>query len=410
MDFTLSSIKKDLLRWMQDPTGILLWIVLPLMIGGMTAMLFGGGGGVKPHGVLLIADQDDSLISGLVAGAFSQGELGELISVEKVSVDAGTEKINNGEASGFLIIPSGFGAAFFESTPVTLTLRTNPAQTILPGIIADVTEIFLDAGFYAEQLFGAEIRAVRTADKKGAVDEVLVSSVAVAVQQKIDSAATRIFPPALDVVIVEPPPSEPAVPLGFLFLPGVILMGMMFAANGLAGDYWTERELGALRRIVFAPSRLMPFLVGKALAAGLVIATIGGLTLFVGFLYLGIAWHKLPASLLWVAVSGIALFAWFGALQMSSSSRRAGNLVTSMLLFPLLMIGGSFFPLASLPNWMAAFGRRTPNGFIADQLSSQITTAGAWSIGAQNWLIVLAIAASGLLVCAWRLQSGFARS
>ena len=36
-----------------------------------------------------------------------------------------------------------------SQTPVTLTLRTNPSQTILPGIIQNVTEILLDAGFYA---------------------------------------------------------------------------------------------------------------------------------------------------------------------------------------------------------------------------------------------------------------------
>ena len=410
MSFALSSSRKDLSRWKQDPAGLLLWIVLPLMIGGMMAMLFGGGGGVKPRGILLIADQDDSLVSGLVTGAFSQGQLGELISVEKVSVDDGTERINAGEASGFLIIPKGFGAAFFESTPVTLTLRTNPAQTILPGIITDVTEILLDAGFYAEQLFGREIQTIREAGVNGVVNDALVATIAVTIRQKIDSAATNLFPPALDVTVVEPPPEEPSVPLGFLFLPGIILMGVMFAANGLAGDYWKERELGTLRRLVCAPNQLMPFLVGKALAAGVVIVMIGGLTLTIGFFYLGIAWQKMPASLLWIGLSGIALFAWFGALQMLTSSRRAGNMMTSMLLFPLLMIGGSFFPLGSLPDWMAAVGRNTPNGFIADQLTLQITTGSTWSINSQSWLVLLAMTASGLFICAWRLQSGFARS
>ena len=64
----------------------------------------------------------------------------------------GEARINNGEASGFLTIPEGFQDAFLNETPVTLTLKTNPAQTILPGIIENVTEILLDAGFYLQRL------------------------------------------------------------------------------------------------------------------------------------------------------------------------------------------------------------------------------------------------------------------
>ena len=66
------------------------------------------------------------------------------------SAPLGSERINAGEASGFLIIPEGFMTAFLEDEPVRLTLKTNPAQTILPGIMQDVTEILLDLGFYTQ--------------------------------------------------------------------------------------------------------------------------------------------------------------------------------------------------------------------------------------------------------------------
>jgi len=239
------------------------------MIGGLITAMMDGGGGAKPHGVLLIADQDDSLLSGFVAAAYSQGELGELISVKKVTVEAGTEKINAGEASGFLIIPEGFSAAFFDSKAVTLTLKTNPSQTILPGIITDVTEILLDLGFYAERLFGSEIQQIRNASASGESDDVFVAAIAVAIQHKIESAELHLFPPAIDIEIVKPPKDKPVVPLALLFLPGVILMAIMFAANGLASDYWKERDQGTLRRLISAPGQLGGFVAGKALAAGL---------------------------------------------------------------------------------------------------------------------------------------------
>jgi len=97
-------------------------------------------------------------------------------------------------------------------------------------------------------------------------------------------------------------------------------------------------------------------------------------------------------------------------LQMSFSSQKTASVISSMVLFPLLMAGGSFFPLAVLPGWIAVIGRASPNGFIADRLTTEVTATGAWSIALSDWLIVLAGAAAGLAVCAWRLRSGFAKA
>jgi ABC-type multidrug transport system permease subunit len=81
-----------------------------------------------------------------------------------------------------------------------------------------------------------------------------------------------------------------------------------------------------------------------------------------------------------------------------------------MLVFPLLMAGGSFFPLAVLPGWIAAIGRVAPNGFMADRLTTEITASSAWSIDAMSWATVILAATVGLSICAWRLRAGFART
>ncbi|HSD70559.1 MAG TPA: ABC transporter permease [Woeseiaceae bacterium] len=412
MRILLQSMRKDLSRWRRDSSALLTWILIPFVIGGL--MTFVVGDGAKPHGVLLLVDQDESLLSGLVAGAYTRGELGELLSVEKVSLEEGTERINAGDASGLLLIPEGFEDAFFDAEPVTLTLRTNPSQTILPGIIRDVTEIVLDAGFYAQKLFGEEIRSIRQAsstNEKGTGPSAeLVSAVAVAVRQRIVEIDPYLNPLALEVEVAEPVDTAPVAPMGLLFLPGIILMAVMFSANGLAADYWVEREQGTLRRIHCAPGQLGAFVAGKGLAAIVVIGLIGGLTLLVGSLYHGVGTVRFLPSLLWISVSGLALFAWFSVLQMLGSTQRAANILSSLLLFPLLMAGGSFFPFAALPDWIAAVGRHTPNGFVVDRLTTEITSTAAWAIDAQSWLIVLLMAASGLAVTSWRLKSGFARA
>ncbi len=408
MSFLIASVKKDLARWRQDKTALLIWLGIPFLIGGLITSMIDGGDGT-PTGLLLIADQDESLLSGLIAGAYSQEQLGDLIVVEKVSVEEGEARINDGEASGFLIIPEGFQDAFLNETPVTLTLKTNPAQTILPGIIQDVTEILLDLGFYAQRLLGPEIQQLQNSDSISVPDDFFVSCIAVDIQDKMSSVGPKLSPPLLDVVIVEPPPAEPRPDMALLFLPGIILMAVMFSSNSLAADYWAERQKGTLRRLVSAPGVLSGFVAGKAIAALAVIGFIGAITLAIGFVYHDVAWSKFLSSLLWVSFGGVGLFAWFAALQMLFPNNRAANLVTTILLFPLMMAGGSFFPLAALPDWIAGIGRLSPNGFIVDRLSGELTAASAWSIDAKSWLVLLAMTLSGLAISTWRLRSGFAR-
>ncbi|MCP5093388.1 MAG: ABC transporter permease [Gammaproteobacteria bacterium] len=409
MSFLFASFRKDLARWRQDMTSVLLWLGIPFLIGGLITSMVDGGDGTSPTGVLLIHDQDESLLSGLIAGAYSQGQLGELVSVEQVSLEEGTERINAGEASGFLIIPEGFTEAFLDDKAVTLTLKTNPAQTILPGIIQDVTEILLDLGFYAQALFGPEIEQIRNADSANVPDEVFAADVAVQIQNKMDTVSPHLFPPSFDIQIVEPPPAEPRPDVALLFMPGIVLMALLFSAQGLSGDYWKERETGTLRRLVSTPGLLNRFVYGKALAATVVIATIGGVTLVLGFLYHGLAWSKFVPSLIWVSISGVGLFAWFAALQMLFPNQKAASLLTSILLFPLMMIGGSFFPLDVLPEWIAAIGRLTPNGFVVDRLTRELTSATAGTFDANSWAIVIGLTIAGLAICTWRLQTGFAR-
>ena len=272
-----------------------------------------------------------------------------------------------------------------------------------------MTEILLDAGFYGSQLIGDEIDKIQSADTTNGPDELLVAEVAVSIQRRIDEIAPKLFPPVIDVEIVEPPPAEPRPDFALLYLPGIVMMAILFASNGLAADYWLERGHGTLRRLASAPGALMQFVFGKAAAALIVIAAISGITLVIGFVYHGVDWMKFIPSLAWVSVAGVALFAWFAALQMLFPNDKAANVVTTVLLFPLLMAGGSFFPLAALPEWLAAIGRLSPNGFVADRLTEELTVSGSWVFTTVDWLIVVAAAVIGLSLSAVRLRTGFAR-
>ena len=43
-------------------------------------------------------------------------------------------------------------------------------------------------------------------------------------------------------------------------------------------------------------------------------------------------------------------------------------MLSNLVLFPIVMLGGSFFPFEAMPEWMAAIGRWTPNGLALVRL------------------------------------------
>ncbi len=411
MSFILSAAAKDLRRWWRDPMVLLVWLGIPLLIGGLiTSLMSGGGSGVRPTGVLLVVDQDDSLVSRAVTGMFGQGELAEMITLKAVSIEDGRTQMDAGDASALLVIPAGFGEAWLREQPATLTLRTNPAQKILPQIITEGLELLLDAGFYAQRAFGEEIKVIADWRETGREAEAgRIDAIVAAVRDRLESVKAYLLPPAVTVELVETGQEADKVSLALLFLPGIVLMAVMFTASGLASDIWEEREQGTLRRLSSSPQDIVKFLLGKTLAATLVLFCITGITLVLGFALHGMAWSRLAPALAWTVLSGAGLFLWFAAVQMLAPTRRAAGLISSIIVFPLLMAGGSFFPLAALPDWIAAFGRLTPNGFVAEQLTSEITSAAGWAITPASWGLILLIGIAGLGVAATQLSRGFAQ-
>src|SRR5437867_7521177 len=90
-------------------------------------------------------------------------------------------------------------------------------------------------------------------------------------------------------------------------------------------------------------------------------------------LLLGIAVFKVslvraPFALVWAVYAGAALACLFMLLQLMATNARGGSLLSLMVVFPLMMIGGSFFPFDLMPAWMANIGRWTPNGLAVTQV------------------------------------------
>ncbi|MDJ0836289.1 MAG: ABC transporter permease [Acidobacteriota bacterium] len=401
---------KDLRLRFRDPLALLLWLGIPIMIGGLITTAFGAGGG-PPKAQIWIVDQDNSFLSQMLAGVLSGQNQDAPFSGEQVSLEEGRARIDDGKGTALLIVPKGFQDAVLDETPTKLQLITNPAQRILPQIVEEVLGLLTEIVFYLQRLFGDQLREFSTEDvnnplallSKLAGDEALVA--------RLKRLGELLFPPVLTAeVVVEKKEQAVQKGIGELFLPSMLFMALFFMAQGVSGDIWEEKNQGTLRRFLSTPNRVFQLMAGKILAAVLLTALISSVGLGLARYAFGMQMANLAGAIAWASISGAMLTLLMMLLQMLASSQRAAGMLTSVVLIPLLMLGGSFFPFDSMPAGMAALGRYTPNGWSLTHLVALMDGETQLSDMAQPAAIGIGICLVLFIICTQRAGGAFARS
>jgi ABC-2 type transport system permease protein len=358
MRLILLSALKDIRRMRRDPIGLAAWIGIPVLVSLLLVALFGRGE-PKPQGLVLIADQDDTFVSGLLARVYTQGKLGEMLTVQQVPLEEGRKRIGSGDGSALLVIPKGFATAVLRNTPVNLELVTNPSQAILPGIVKEVTSVLVDGAWYLQQFIGEDLE--RFSARNGPPPDALIAEFSIKIRRLVESYRGYVDPPLIDVVSRQ----TATAPLNIapLMFPSMLYMTILFLSFGFGGDIWKEKRQGTLRRLAVTPGSVAQFLAGKLLALACVFVLVALIALSVGVLLLGLKIPNPVLTVLWIVVSGAGIYLLFLVLYTLASGQRAASLLVNLAVMVLAMIGGCFFPFEMMPDFLARIGRSTPNGW-----------------------------------------------
>jgi len=400
---------KDLRRIRRDPVALAVWAGIPIFVAALLLSVFSRSG-PAPHGRLLVADEDSTFLSSLAATAFSQGELGKIFTVEKVTQQEGRKAVGSGEASALLVIPKGFTRAFFDSQPSQLLLITNPSQRIIPGIAEETTSILLEAGFYLQSLLGPELRVFAAGPPGGqpTFPDQTVAQLSVTFNRLASKIRSYLDPRLIDLKteVLEPEaPSSSGITLGFFS--GMLIMAVFFVGAGLSFDFWKEKASGVLRRLYSSPSGLAGYLAGKLVAVSIILFGLALVSAAAAPLFAELSTASLVGAVLWVTVSGVFLYLLMGLVALHASSARAASLLGNLIMLPLAMLGGCFFPFEYMPKTLAAIGRWTPNGFVLVELRKILSGQVDWPhlAGALAVLLAAMVLAFGLSL--WRLRRAF---
>ncbi|MCZ6599003.1 MAG: ABC transporter permease, partial [Planctomycetota bacterium] len=281
---------------------------------------------------------------------------------------------------------------------------------ILPGMVEETVTMLVEAIFYLHRVFGEPIRAMLAEPREGThtLPNEEVARISVTINRIMERLGDQLFPPVIELTFDTESEEESELDMGALFFPSMLFMTLFFLAQGLSEDVWVEKQKGTLRRALATPHRAGAFLAGKLLAAIVIIAFVSFSGFLVGRLAFGLEISNLPLAVAWAAVSGAMLTTLMLVLQLYATSQRAASLLSGLVMFPLLMIGGSFFPFEAMPAWMADIGRKTPNGWALTQLKTIIgDTVEPGPLGV-SFLGIAGVSALLFLISTRRMAGAFA--
>jgi ABC-type multidrug transport system permease subunit len=366
MRFLAISLRKDWDRVRRDPFSLASAAGIPLVLAVLMTLVFGRAP-ATPRGRLLLADEDDSTVSNLIAGAFSREPLGQMLMVEKVSRQDGRARIDRGEASAFLLIPQGLQRAFLLNQPFRLQLFTNPSERILPQIVKETLSIVVDGAFYVQRVAAGQLQSIAAI---GAPTDQPVAQLNVLVNRLAANFGRYLFPPVIGLETEVVREKTPARSFASILLPSMIFMGLLFIANSLAVDIWKERLAGTLRRLASTPVSMAAFLATRVVFVAMVYGVVAVIGLAAAGGLAGMPVPNLPAAVLWMAFVGTVFYLLFLWIAVQPATPRAAGVLTNLIVFPLAMLGGCFFPFEWMPAWMARIGRLTPNGWALTQFQA----------------------------------------
>ena len=384
---------------LREKWGLFSWITIPIMIVFLMSFISGGGNQDESRGTLLVTDLDDSFVSNLLINSLSQGELSSWIGIKKINAEEAQDIMQAGDASAWLTIGDNFADDYLKQRPTTLTLVKNPAQSVIPDLIESALMLFTDAGDYLQQLFSEELATIAGINNSDNFSDLEFTALSLSIRDRIE-----VFADSLDPLLIElkeraqeDKNTSTSVNFGLLMFPGAIMMALLFSISSLAMLIWADLQAGVLIRLNASSRGLNAYFLGQQWAVLVIFGAMVAVLSVLGGLYFGLPLRQWPLLIIGLVVSGFVMWQILLSLVLLMPSQRSANVVVNAAIFPILMLGGSFFPMEALPDWLAQIGLYFPNGYFLQAIKDAL-------FNQNNYLMTAGLIAAGTIVLFWLIN------
>jgi ABC-2 type transport system permease protein len=338
---------KDLLEFRRNKMQLAALVMMPLIFLVMFGFIFPSGN-TQQHMPMGIVNLDQ--------GQASQEFIAQLDLMNQntsfmdftnySSVDKAKTQINQGKIYGAFIIPPGF------------------SENLTTGKSGDFT-VYIDN---SNPQSATQIQQVLSSTVNGLNDmkaQATVLELSKETNQQINPQAI-IFPyvPQVSTTI----PGETNY---FNFLaPGLMIMiVMMGVMTGIPEAISKEKELGTFDGMLSAPISQISVIIGKT--AALCIRGFLQCVIILGLamLLFGVTVQGSLLLAFFMLLLGIFSFIGLGILAISMSGDQAsGTMIVNLLMFPMIFLGGVFYPIQQMPGFMQTISQFIPLTYAADAM------------------------------------------
>lgn len=334
---------KDLKQAFRSYFAIAFMFVIPILITGLFAFLFGGFGEdveveISPIPVQVYnLDQGD--LGEVLVSVWSSEGLADILAVT-IAEDAvqARQAVDLQEAEVAILIPENFSASLFTSDSQTeIELYQDPTLTLGPGIVKTIVNQFSDV--FSGSNITVQVTERQLAERGYTLTAEQMQSLAQAFSSQVSSSTQT----GQQVSLESPGGEQQDSGAGMKNTLGFIMGGMMVFYAYFTGAYasntiLTEEENGTLERMFSTATPPTVILIGKLLAAASMILVQLTVLIAFGRLAFGIDWGQLGLLVLFILATtlGAASYGMF-AISLAKDRRMAGvimgagNTVTGML-------------------------------------------------------------------------------
>ena len=407
---------KDMKLIFRDPTALIMMLLAPFLITLGMGLITGRFSANTNSGIsnipVAIVNQDEGELGKALEAVFSSDELADLLEPTFAATPAEARQlVEADQASAAIIIPQNFSASIIpdergstSGETVQISFIANSNSPTYSGILRSILDAFLTQVEVGR--IGAEVTLSQVA-QTGKLTPELAAQLGAVLGTQFGQQSAQAQPIQLENTTA----SGAAVKFDLLmyFAPGMALMFLMFTVSNGGRTLLLENRTGTLPRMMQTPTASAQILGGKLL--GIFLTAIAQLAILIGSttLLFRLDWGEPLGVILLILAAAFAASGWGSFIAtFSKTPAQVANLGSVIMLF-FGLLGGSFFDMSQLPEWVSILGKVTPNAW---GLQGFTTLAGGGTLGSISEPL-LALFIMGIILFAlasiWMRRRGLVR-
>lgn len=386
MTVFITLLKNDIKLFLKDWKACVILLAIPVLFIGFFAWTLtpylNKSSFVEPFSIALVDNEDTTQTRMLSRQLDDLGIFKEILRLDEAEA---REKLAAGSVSSIIIIPPDFteSVSMGENKPVTVIgSRAAPLQSYI------VKSLMQSAANQVSAAQSAIMTIYHYNQKAGLKGEEL--------QKQFTDSTMKFFLEALSrrevFSQVEGTPQFDLTPMEY-FTAALLVVFMMFAGMPGMKMLVTERSMGITRRLAASPVRMWQIVLSKLVTSLLLVMLQFGVIIALTSVIFNNYWGA-PVKSILLLFGGLvlAVSAWSVFVSSIATSPAAADVIGNLGILLSAVIGGSIYPLSTMPEFIREISRFTINRWAMDGFMVLFSGNDAMSVA--NY--ALAIAGIGL--------------